>query len=76
MEFSLSSLQEELVTKYGARANDVNYLSQIKSNAQGVRTISDELKQSMKTFNSVMKTNFSLARKKATRILTSLIDHY
>ena len=30
----------------------------------------------MKTFNSVMKTNFSLARKKATRILTSLIDHY
>ena len=72
----LSSLQEELVTKYGARANEVNYLSQIKTNAQDVRTISDELKQSMKAFNSVMKTNFSLARKKATRILTSLIDHY
>ena len=70
----LNSLQAELLAKFGAKENEENYLSQLKGNTRDLSRIATDLSQSMRTFQSVMKTSFALAKKKATQTAINALN--
>lgn len=72
----LSSLQSELVEKYGSRQDELESIQKLEGQGRTIKEIARDVEQSMHAFEDSMRATFMIAKERAKRLMSDVIEKY